>query len=304
MTESDESDRRTLGVSLDADQAVVKIAYKRAALRLHPDKINGNNNAFVELHHAYRRIIARLDEAARPDGKYIVPQTCLIAIRLIATWLAAQAAAGPPETLHVDIVITLEDLYDARVKKVILGVHRRFGASLHRRKLLLRLLKFTSTNTNIFTYPKMGDQAAHPGLPDGDVQVSVSVAPHPSGMHMDDVLNRFDLHLTVPTTMTDFLYGRDVLVTDVPGGDICVRYGGGEEGDTPQSCTVLRGRGLPHSDDNGSTVVRGDLYVFFSMLAPRTPSIAVLGNPAAREMASMMSNEGGRGGSFFYTSTP
>lgn len=54
---TDEAARRTLGVGADADEAEIKSAYRERAKELHPDRTNGDEEAFKRVTEAYEQLL-------------------------------------------------------------------------------------------------------------------------------------------------------------------------------------------------------------------------------------------------------
>jgi hypothetical protein len=54
---TDEEARQVLGVATDADEAEIKSAYRERAKQLHPDRANGDEEAFKRVTEAYERLV-------------------------------------------------------------------------------------------------------------------------------------------------------------------------------------------------------------------------------------------------------
>jgi hypothetical protein len=54
---TDEAARRTLGVATDADEAEIKSAYRERAKELHPDRTDGDEEAFKRVTEAYEQLL-------------------------------------------------------------------------------------------------------------------------------------------------------------------------------------------------------------------------------------------------------
>ncbi|WP_424363081.1 J domain-containing protein [Methylocystis parvus] len=59
-----------LGVARTATKAEIKSAYRRLALKLHPDnKVTGSHEAFIELSSAYEFVLARCGQREPPQAR-------------------------------------------------------------------------------------------------------------------------------------------------------------------------------------------------------------------------------------------
>lgn len=287
------SDRQLLGVSLDAPVSEIRRAYFRAALRHHPDKTLGKETgAFVAVQQAYHRLLEH-DSAAAISPKHGCKSEALVtstaplgSVLLQMMLILLQMFGGPhvvgevdrvemprnkPDDITETIVVTLDELYHARVKKVVLKVRDYDGRFIHR-KFLIPLLDHKVCHR----FTGMGDVGrVEDG--NGDVNIFIEISDHPSGVRADKVLNPFDLHVSVPTSLHDFVYGRDVHVMGLPGGEVSMRYGGSEQ--APKSHVVIHERGLPFmineigegTANSLKTYCRGRLYVFFDLQLPVLP---------------------------------
>lgn len=279
---SDVFDRNLLGVHPHDDKAKIKRAYMDLALKLHPDKLADTHDSsrFVDVHQAYHRILQRLDNGHdnqhHLDLATVIPLVELLLVRMMAfflLFLQRQSEVGEddweassvrhctcakPPTLVIDIDVSLDDVYHARVKKLVVRVNRK-GLDSICRKIMIPLMTYVPT----YYFPGMGDESDV----NGDVSVNVQVKGHVSGVQIDKLINFFDLHLTVRTNLRDLVFGRMITLRDIPGGDYDVWYGGR---DIAPSFKIVGNRGLPYMKDG--VVCRGDLYVFFDMCMPVRPA--------------------------------
>lgn len=312
---TEEDDRRILGVAWDANPQDVRKAYLRGALHNHPDKTGTDPKVFIELQQAYHRLLERQetphDHEAGCNARLLLQLLCCLVFRMMNFWTALQRyknsvsqnqdwdqnewnqnhirqeLAVKPLSIVVDIVVTLEDIYYARVKKLVLRVKsNQNGGCLLLKRVLIPLLQ----NKTCYMFDGMGDEAESGGVL-GDVVVNVVIAPHSSGAHIDENVNRNDLHVTIKTTIHDFVFGKEIVIPDIPGGEVRLWYGAGEI--TPLTHVCITGRGLPHlqSRHTGEHRMRGDLYVFFQLKLPKRPTVspAELEHMSGRALLSALS---------------
>lgn len=280
---SDVADRKLLEVDLKDDRVTIKRAYMRLALKLHPDKsIDARgSDGFIQLHLAYQRILHRMDapithacmiESMMPHLTSLLMQLMGFLVAFMQSqdqavhtkeWCRGihhvdTCSDHKPPTLVVNIDVSLDDVYHARVKKLIVKVNKH-GVDWGYRKIMIPLV----THLPSHFFEGMGDESDMTG----DVCVNVHVQDHVSGVHVDNLIDCFDLHITVETNVRDLIIGKLITLKDIPGGELQVWYGGSENAAT---FTIIRNRGLPYLKDG--LICRGDLYVFFDMCLPSRPS--------------------------------
>ena len=226
--------------------------------------------------------------------------------------LAAAAARGDgrlvAETLTVDLPVSLEDIYHARVKKIVVSVVRRPLFTRTRQALYVRLMRSDRSEPlrHEHLFPGMGDDSLAemllpalfgrerkaPGFTKGargDVLVRLVVAPHPV-FSPDPVLYPCDLHATVPLSLHGYCHGQTTTLPHFSGTPVVASYTppplaeAEEDADTETDPAPARhvqmfpGLGLPYRppDDSSSgsssnsnrEVHRGDLYVFMELRLP------------------------------------
>lgn len=289
-------DRELLGVGWDASPPEVRSAYHRRSLQSHPDKTGGDARAFIQLQQAYHRVQERhnnMPTRSEPSVS-MLPLIFSFLTKLMAVWAAlqrykqlhvavsdgvtvtdvtdAEAGRHTPAAILVDITVTLDDVYYARVKKLVLRVRSKHDGGMVLQKVLIPLLE----HRDCYMFGGMGDSD---GDLTGDVVVNLSISPHPTGARIDDSVNRYDLHVSVTTTLYEFVFGRDIVIRDMPGGDVCIRYGGREH--SPLTHVVLANRGLPFAspvaeEEQCGSCRRGDLHVFFQLQMPERPAVSLV----------------------------
>jgi hypothetical protein len=296
-----------LGCGADADEDAVRSAFRRLALEVHPDKDAARPDVAVEprptqhrapssfsaLVDARDRAIASVRGRSTPglqlaDARQSLSVGASWAIGVACSVLSATTA----RPIDVDLSVSFEDLYHARVKKVGIGVHRVGAAFVRQRQMLFVRLVNPARDAALcadgapMVFAGIGDDPpasvllGRVGGTRGDVHVRVRVEVHPT-YSPDPVLYPCDLHANVAVGLRGHYLGETVALPHPGGGHeppVTATYGApSPEGDGVTDATdadtrqvrVFRGMGLPYAIGGGSKRDRGDLYVFMTVQLPR-----------------------------------
>jgi hypothetical protein len=271
-----------LGLQRGATPSEVRSAYRRECLRRHPDKRPRHQEPtdaaadFAALHQAYR--VAADDAEAGSRKTSVAPLNVAQLARacvafLMAALLRYRAAddvgggggGGPQAVLEVDISVSLDDVFHARVKKVVLSVLRFDGP--RRAPASQVLFVPLRAYADSYEFRETGDELA-PGVR-GSVRVNLTVTPHPV-YSVDSVCCRHDLHASVDVDPFEYYYGKQVILPHFSGLSLDVSHPGfATHEDTRRlwRVRVFHRHGLPYFDADGEHA-RGDLYVFFDLKLP------------------------------------
>lgn len=297
------------GVGVAHEQ--LRAAFRRMSLRTHPDKdpSPGAAGRFAKLHAAYAAARERIDsKASRDTAVRSTIERTLHAMKVVLVYWnmrnKAQDEGGdgeqpsssgacepssdgtPPKpehapsapTVHVELPVTLEDLCNARTKRIVLNVMRVDGAGARVQKRQTLLLSLVHHQPE-YVFEGVGDDCEHGGAR-GSVCVRLSIQEH-SDYRVDTALSKFDLHTVVHLDPLAYYYGAVVKVPAHPdnGEPISVELTPAHERRCPADggtrfVRVVPGRGLPYlaapcsdSDEDDfegegrQEQVRGDLYV-------------------------------------------
>lgn len=205
---------------------------------------------------------------------------------ILASYLTQQSNGGRMNPVSLTLDVTLEDLYEARVKQITFTTLDGLGNP--RRKKVRTCLR---NHRDKYVYPAQGDESPFVNMKPGDVVVTLNVLPHPT-FQIDQVLSRNDLFTTLPVNLYDFYYGARLRL-DLPNSDAFpsrTRYIDYDQTAAQRRQVVLPGDGLPGDafaapSSDGSDVVdtdadiettqtkaarnrRGDVYVYFDIVLP------------------------------------
>lgn len=293
-----ESAFQLLGIPQGATRREIDIAYRRAALRCHPDKPGGSAQAFQKVRAAYTVAINEEPvcgcHSTTPDhsASYVVQWMFHAAAAVAAT--ACRASE-----VQLSLRVSLEDEYMGRVKKLVITVMRWDNATLGLVRSQQTLFVPLSERRDEYLFPGMGDdppivwlmvmRQALPGCAAkgrGDVRLRIERIPH-HAFRVDDVICVHDLHVDVSVTPFDHYYGKQVDIDHFDGlPPVSVHYSR-----TSGAVHIEKGRGMPlassPSSDHGGVTNRGDLHVFFDLHLPDIPPER-LAAPGTREAMQRM----------------
>src|SRR5579884_1472330 len=284
-----------LGVPRTADEQQIKSAFRRLALRYHPDRNPGDPSAaerFKEINEAYA-VLSDPEKRRRYD-------------RLGPDWERFQGAgeAGDPfGGVHVEYHhVSPEDLGDLFGDRGAFGgfFHDLFGFGFGRARPDARGSDleaeawvsleeaFTGVTRTLETGGRRVEVRIPPGVQDGtrirlagqggrgpggragDLYLRVHLRPHPVFRREGD-----DLHVRVPVPLDVAILGGEVRVPTPDGKQVALRVPAGSQN---RSRLRLRGLGMP-SLRGGR---RGDLYAELDLRLPEPMP------PEARELAERL----------------
>ena len=306
-------------LGLNADTAKVddiNAAFRKLALHCHPDKNphSGAAEEFSNLKDARDRAILFVentsDAFAASAASDASPASAVVdpMVSWAVSWMTRmtyeiaknKAAAKPVE---VDIDVSLEDVYHARTKKVVIGVLRADSGEPFKRTSQVVYVKLIQRGDSLdAVFPGMGDDPPLAILMGFDVwknMVEVETLPPRSDVivhvhvknttvfRRDAVLRSYDLHADVSVSLEGRYVGETFELKHPSGNPLTVEYEGGKEEE--RQVKVIKGMGLPfHSNKK---ISRGDVYVFMEPRMPK-PDDLDMGSSAVREALTLLSKKG------------
>jgi DnaJ-class molecular chaperone len=267
-----------LGVKRDASQKEIQKAYRRLAMKLHPDLNPGNREAekqFKEVTAAYDLLSdaekrARFDRgevdalgAERPGHRFYRdfaegssnPYTSDAAFAdfgaddILSAIYGRRSRAAPP-MCGADVRYLLEaDLLDA-----VNGTTRRL--TLPDGSVLDVVIPPGTRDRQVLRLRGKGGAGLRGGPP-GDALVEIQIRPHPHFTRRGD-----HIHLEVPVSLPEAVLGAKVEVP-TPSGPVTVTV---PKGVNSGRVLRLRGKGVPRADGS-----RGDQYVKLTVALPDKP---------------------------------
>ena len=251
----------TLGLSKDATEDDVKKAYKKLALKYHPDKNSGDDVMFKRINEAYQILIDPVkrklhdmqNETIDYDAltKFATSLFAIIQEKLqekLVTKSGTHASKSfsqnpqqhqhqhqpkPEKTcslsatsLRIKVPVCINDLYNGSIKKVVVKVKRRIENEGNTTLEYIRIPLYVSLlhYQHEYTFTGCGDDTLDSNSQRGDVIICLDISTDKNNtMRIDDLFSRFDIQLEEPMSLYEFYYGIDKEIPFLNGEFILVR---------------------------------------------------------------------------------
>lgn len=245
-----------LGLKPGATQEEVRSAYKRMALRYHPDKCGGDTEMFIKINQAYQILsTSREDPAER--------QKFEVFNIMLKMFLKVAARAVPSETndlpTRIPIKINIEDLYYHKIKKV--AIKRSSPSGWDTKTFYVSLLNYKPC------YVFIGEGDAGPSGKRSDLVLDVDIQEH-SEIKIDAVC-QYDLYVERKVSLYEYYYGASTTVVHITGETLSCE----KKFEDGSMVHRFSGLGLPRYEECSGKIVRGDLLVFYRLSLPDHGSV-------------------------------
>jgi DnaJ-class molecular chaperone len=247
-----------LEISKDATQEEIRRAYKRCALKYHPDKLQDDGSDKFKLVNEAYQILGDPEQRRIYDGDFW--NTMNVFIMMMQQFMKTQNK----KQLILDITISLADIYQGNIKKITLTTKKRDGTFIQK-NIFIPLAGLKTQ----YVFEKEGDENI-----DGtcqDIVVNVQIQDDENIKH-DSVLHTTDLSMELPITLYEYYEGFEKDITHLDGE--VLRVSMPHKSVRTQCHTsyfkndfvlidVIKNKGL--IDEDGK---RGILYVYFKLVLP------------------------------------
>ena len=259
-----------LGVSEDAKPAAIKKAYRKLAMKHHPDK-GGDETMFKQINEANDILTSDKREEYDHLRKYGGPQAFggeqgpfvwstggAGPVNINIEEVFGQVFRGGPfrqqhqqrnRDVHIQIAITLEEAYN--------GVNKRLE---YRTSNELKTIDVTIPrgviNDTTLRMRGLGDSAV-PNIHPGDLLVTVNIYNHNTYQRSGQ-----NLFTVIELNCFEAMLGAEKILPTITGGELKVKIPAGSQ---PDSKLLLKQQGMPIMDSN----LYGDLFVQLNVSIPK-----------------------------------
>lgn len=255
----------TLGLDRGASDEQIKSAYRKLAMKHHPDR-GGDPKIFQELQEAYNTLgdPGKRSEYDNPQpqmhahfhqqGPFAnsVPPGMEDIFNIFGGGFGPffrQQQAPRNRNIQLQTTINLEDVYTG--KELVVTINLPSGRE---QMLNVKIPPGIQDGINL-RLANMGDDS-FPGVPRGDVLVTINVAPHHKFIRQGD-----DLMQEISISCIDAILGKEVVIDTIDGRQFT---GSVPAGTQPDSILGIGGQGLPnmnHPQHRGRMLLKIKMFV-------------------------------------------
>lgn len=259
---------KVLGIPQAASAEEIRHRYRQLALQHHPDKNHGTDDKrFKEIQEAYATLSDPLKRSIYDQTidrgmnlnsddwkKYISTMFDYFMCMLMTTM-------NQPRDVHINLNVTLEDLYYHKVKKINVRVKRRGSDSMAFHNEIIPIYISLLNYETKYVFKGLGDDGMFQHIPRSDIVVKVEIESH-NNINIDSIVSKYDLFIEQKVSLHDYFFRNSFCFETLGGESIDVQY------ETGKRVEVVTGKGLPYMDvtSNDHSVMQGNLYIYFDLL--------------------------------------
>lgn len=267
-----------LGLNDTATQHDIRTAYKRQALRFHPDKPEGNELKFKKILQAYQILCDPskkqiFDDYHNDNDNRELLEAFLLKVvtelnkKLQEKLQNVQKKKHMSSNMNIELDVDIKDIYEAQVKKVLIKVHKN-GSDTN---TILKPFYISLNNyQDVYCFPGEGDGGA-------DINIKLNIVskelPH---VQQDNIVSKYNLYIEAPLSLYEYYYGGTRKLKFY-GEDIEVNMKEfvttpTTDNDNYKFVHIVYNKGLPFIDENDEQQ-RGDMYIHFFLKLPSIPKL-------------------------------
>ena len=281
--EVDEDFYIILGVCQDCTTDDIKRAFKRLALKYHPDKNNGEgDDRFKKINDAYqilsdpkRRLMYDYERMSTDTESHRFKSfidSLFESIQQFTFKYKQQQSKKAKQSIgniKVSVDVTLDEVYRGEVKKLCVRVKR--DKSWDVKVCYINLVNLKDR----YFYPNCGDELeCGGGNQYSDIEVSVNIKSH---KYIKQEASRYDLYIDYNMSLYEYCYGIDVEIPYLDDSIIHLKkmFTNTEVSGNVLGTVIFKERGLPYTETEGNDLCYGDLYIYCRLSLPRPCEIDV-----------------------------
>lgn len=254
-----------LGLDKSVSQDDIKRAYRKLALKYHPDKDESSEDTFKNINEAYqilsdpekRKIYDDVNEFSKSQSFDYMEMLKTLIMMFVATMKKKQLC----KELKLSLCVNLDEVYRGDTKKIVVSTKRLDGTSTTK-NIYIPLANFNGD----YSFPSQGDEVEAGVFT--DIQIKINVNEHVY-VKRDKILCEYDLYIEEKVNLFELYTGfsRDIIFLD--NEKLNVTCEGAQNPSDYKVMKILYGKGLPYTNDDGEKC-RGNLYIYFNLYLPNT----------------------------------
>lgn len=264
-----------LGLDKSASIEDIKRAYKKLALKYHPDKNGGDSDMFRKINEAYqflgdpekKRVYDEIHNGNDKDYSELLSMLMNIIINMMKKrWTSTSEKTKTQQQnkylhhLNINIEISLDELYLGGIKKLVIKT-KKLDGSLISKNIFIPLVDYKE----VYIFEGQGDEIEKDKY--NNIIIHLNIKNHDT-INIDNVLDKYDLIILDTISLYEYYYGIKRQIKYLGGENInidvskenIVRYGNSVH-------VCLENKGLLYTSED-DIVKRGKLYIYYNIVLP------------------------------------
>lgn len=266
-----------LGVSPQASQADIRRAFKRLALKHHPDKAKGEDAMFKKVNDAYQ-ILSDPEKRDMYDGLRHATQSATggadyseifkMFITVMMGIVAKKTGLTSNLDVRLSITVTMEELYRGDIKKMCISTRRATDQTVQKNLYI----PLSAGLKRRYVFEGQGDEG--PNGEKGDIIIKTTLKEHPL-VKRDHIVDDNDLYIEDTMTLYEYYRGVHKEYAYLNNETLRVDFVPNRT-ENHTAIYIAKNKGLPYKDDDGDQC-RGNLYIHYRLVLPDNVDNEVIG---------------------------